>query len=322
MHSKRKPSREWEIKDMDHRDAALREVLIITLEKFLKDGEPVIFTTDEINAEVIRRGLRDEDKLKGKVKGALIGAYRKRESMSNLNPPLFIPIEKGKYQFNNHYIEKVKLFCDRYKAVEHPTISQPLSRIDRVEKQLISLQQGINSLKGKIGFITEQVEKILAEESTQLFFVHTSPNYLGSVYEAKITSIKETISEMLQRAKDSIRISTLRIDIFADELIGLKQKNPKLEITVLTRGKQNATGERKGIKQRAIDRMAKTGIRMLVEKELLHSRIVIIDDKEVLVSSADLDVTQMDMEFNAGIWTNDQGVVAEAIRYFDNILNC
>ena len=48
--------------------------------------------------------------------------------------------------------------------------------------------------------------------------------------------------------------------------------------------------------------------------------MLVIDAQEVLVSSADLDVTQMELEFNAGIWTNNSGVVAEAICYFDNVL--
>ena len=60
-----------------------------------------------------------------------------------------------------------------------------------------------------------------------------------------------------------------------------------------------------------------------VERALNHygySRMVVIDEQEVLVSSADLDYTQMEKEFNSGIWTDNPDVVAEAIRYFDNLL--
>jgi phosphatidylserine/phosphatidylglycerophosphate/cardiolipin synthase-like enzyme len=66
--------------------------------------------------------------------------------------------------------------------------------------------------------------------------------------------------------------------------------------------------------------MKHAGIKLPVERDSLHSRLVIIDSREVLVSSADLDFTQMDLEFNAGIWTRDPDVVAEAIQYFDNLL--
>ena len=67
--------------------------------------------------------------------------------------------------------------------------------------------------------------------------------------------------------------------------------------------------------------MKSAGIKVHTDQELLHSRMLVIDNQEVLVSSADLDVTQMDLEFNAGIWTNSSDVVCEAITYFDNILS-
>jgi hypothetical protein len=108
------PSREWELKDMENPDAAIREVLLIALAKYESEGESVILTTDEINAEAVRRGLRDPKSLEGKKKGSLIGAYRKRETLSNLSPPLLIPLAKGKYRLNLYYLEKLKLFADRW----------------------------------------------------------------------------------------------------------------------------------------------------------------------------------------------------------------
>ncbi len=110
------------------------------------------------------------------------------------------------------------------------------------------------------------------------------------------------------------------MDMFTDELISLKRRNPDIEITVLSRGPQGAEGDRKKLAGVAYERMKQAGIKLPVERETLHSRLVIIDTKEVLVSSADLDFTQMDLEFNAGIWTNNPDTVAEAIRYFDNLL--
>jgi hypothetical protein len=182
-----------------------------------------------------------------------------------------------------------------------------------------SLDGALVQLKER-GVPVEEHPRVQPRSREELRFVHTSPYFAGSEYGARVTSIRETIVEMLQRVERSIRISTLRIDILADELIRLKHHNPDLEITVLTRGRSDIKGERSGIGRRAFDRMMGAGITVLTEKELLHSRMVVIDEQEVLVSSADLDVTQMDLEFNAGIWTNDPDVVAEAIRYFDNLL--
>lgn len=51
---------------------------------------------------------------------------------------------------------------------------------------------------------------------------------------------------------------------------------------------------------------------------LLHAKMVIIDQAEVLVSSANLNHTHLEKEFNAGIWTNDADLVAEAVGFYDN----
>ena len=57
----------------------------------------------------------------------------------------------------------------------------------------------------------------------------------------------------------------------------------------------------------------------VVQSELIHSRMVIIDEEELLVSSADLTRDQLYDEFNAGIWTSDKETVKKAIEFFDNV---
>jgi len=182
-----------------------------------------------------------------------------------------------------------------------------------------SLDGALAQLKER-GVPVEEHPRVQPRSREELRFVHTSPYFAGSEYGATVTSIRDTIGEMLRRARHSIRISTLRIDLLADDLTAAKKNNRDLEITVLTRGRSAIKGERSGIGRSSFDRLARAGARMLDEKDLLHSRMVIVDDQEVLVSSADLDTTQMLQEFNAGIWTNAPEVVGEAIQYFDNLL--
>jgi phosphatidylserine/phosphatidylglycerophosphate/cardiolipin synthase-like enzyme len=193
------------------------------------------------------------------------------------------------------------------------------SRVSRVQEYLESLHKEVNRLSAKLDTVAEQVLSLLAEEAQQLSFVHTSPDFHNSAYGAKVISIKDTVGAMLQRAQHSIRISTRQMDMFADDLIALKRRNPGLEITVLSRG-PDGQGDRRKIAGVAHERMKEAGIKLPIEKDVLHSRIVVIDEQEVLVSSADLDFTQMELEFNAGIWTSNPDVVAEAIGYFDNLL--
>lgn len=193
------------------------------------------------------------------------------------------------------------------------------SLLTLVERALCDRQQDVERL-------TEENQKLRAgleartKEAPEVSFVHTSPDFHHSWYDGKVTSIKDTIVNMLKRAEHAIRISTRQMDMFTDDLIALKRRSPDIEISVLSRGPQGAEGDRKKLAGRAFEKMKEAGIKLSVEKDTLHSRLVVIDTKEVLVSSADLDYTQMELEFNAGIWTNNPDVVAEAIRYFDNLL--
>lgn len=322
MNSKNDPKscREWELEDMDHPDAAIRVVLLIALEKYESQGEPIILTTDEVNEEVVRRGLRDPKSLQGKKKGSLVGAYAKRETLSNLSPPLLIPMAKGTYQFNGYYLDKLAQFGERWRFGEATPVSPQISRVLRTQRLLESLRREVDKLSAKLDGVAEQVGSLLTEETQKISFVHTSPDFHHSTYGTKVTSIKDTVEAMLQRAEHSIKISTRQMDMFTDELIASKRRNPSLDITVLSRGPEGAAGDRRKLAGVAFERMKQAGIKLPIEKDALHSRMVLIDDQEVLVSSADLDFTQMDLEFNAGIWTNNPDVITEAIRYFDNLL--
>ena len=182
-----------------------------------------------------------------------------------------------------------------------------------LEKEKQELKKANEKLRAELKVRKEQ------EEALGISFVHTSPDFGDSDYSRKVTSIKDTIRDMLKRAEHTIRISTRQMDMFTDQLIALKRRSPEIEITVLSRGSETV-GDRKRIAGRNFGMLKKAGIKMAVEKEMLHSRLVVIDEKEVLASSADLDYTHMDLEFNAGIWTNNPDVVAEAIRYFDNLV--
>ena len=312
--------REWEMSDMNHHDAGIRQVLLIALEKHKNGEDPVILTTDEVNAEVVRRGLRDPSSIEGKGKGALLGSYSKRESGSNLSPSLLIQIGRGRYKLNLYYLDKLEVFAQRWGSVEATRAAPQVSRILTVQRYLESLHKEVTQLSGKLDAVVGLVNNLLSEETRGLSFVHTSPDFPDSVFDAQITSIKDAIAGMLQRAGDTVRISTRQMDMFEDDLIGLKRANPNLKIVVISRGPEEAEGPRKKIARAAFERMKAAGIKMYTEKDMLHSRMVIVDEKEAVVSSADLDYTQMEKEFNAGIWTDDAAIVAEAIRYFDNLL--
>ena len=148
-------------------------------------------------------------------------------------------------------------------------------------------------------------------------FIHTSPLYKGM---NSIKEINDKIVEMFSRAKHEIRIASLYIDMFYDEIINIIKKNPDLLVKIITKAGK-IEGKRKKIAQNAIEQLNIVTKGNVIKSKLNHSRMIIIDDTDVLVSSADLTRDQLIDEFNAGIWTSDEEFVRKAIEYFENIIN-
>ena len=53
----------------------------------------------------------------------------------------------------------------------------------------------------------------------------------------------------------------------------------------------------------------------------LHSKIIIIDNKEILVTSANLTTNAMEKNIESGIWTNDEKIVNSCREVFQNWIN-
>lgn len=147
-------------------------------------------------------------------------------------------------------------------------------------------------------------------------FVHTSPLYQGSLH---VKEIHSKVLKMLRNAKKEIRIASPFIDMLYEEIIDLKQENPNLSVKIITRPKKEAEGLREKIAKNVIDILSIASKGNVVQSDLIHARIIIVDDEEVLVSSADLTRDQLFDEFNAGISTRDKEAVKKAIDFFENV---
>lgn len=147
-------------------------------------------------------------------------------------------------------------------------------------------------------------------------FVHTSPLYHSSLH---VKEINDKISNMISKAKKEIRMTSPFVDMFYEDLIDVCQKNPELKLKLITRPKSEIEGLREKIAKNVVDLLNTVARGNVVQSRIVHSRMVIIDDTEVLVSSADLTRDQLFDEFNAGIWTADKETVAKAIDFFENI---
>jgi hypothetical protein len=147
------------------------------------------------------------------------------------------------------------------------------------------------------------------------YFLQTSP-----IYESKphIRDIHDKIKAMIHSAKKEIRISSLYIDALYEELIEFCRNNPNVQVNIICRPAKDIKGLRERIAKNVIDLLNIATKGNIRRNELLHARLIIIDDNQMLVSSVDLTRDQLFDEFNAGIYTRDKDSIKEAISFFEN----
>lgn len=162
-------------------------------------------------------------------------------------------------------------------------------------------------------------EKLQYEQKTDLYrpyFIHTSPIYHKKLH---VKGIGEKVNECLNNARHTIRIISPYIDMHYEDIINLAEQKPELTIKIITRPKKDIKGFRERIAKNVLDLLeiaTKGNIKTL---DIIHSRLMIIDDQELIISSADLTREGLYDEFNAGIYTKDEDTIKSSIEYFDNI---
>jgi len=109
------------------------------------------------------------------------------------------------------------------------------------------------------------------------------------------------------------------MDMMYEDIVNLAENNPDLSIKLITRPSKDIKGTRERIARNVLDLLKMATKGDLKTNEILHARMIIVDDKEALISSADLTRDQLIDEFNAGIWVRDKETVKRATEFFDNI---
>ncbi|MFP8957170.1 phospholipase D-like domain-containing protein [Natrialbaceae archaeon A-CW3] len=144
-------------------------------------------------------------------------------------------------------------------------------------------------------------------------FVQTYPS--TNLYERKV-EIRDRAEAMIVSAENELRISALMIDVLHEKII--QKIDQDLNVCILTRG-GHAKGERKKLKKAVMKELVKRTNGNVKSTRLLHSRLLIADERELIVSSADLTRDQLHDEYNAGMYTEDKKAISDAIDYFDAI---
>lgn len=146
-------------------------------------------------------------------------------------------------------------------------------------------------------------------------FLHTSPLFEKTI---RVKQIHDKTLEMFNKASQTIRISSLYVDMLYENLIDIIQEN-NIEVKLIVRPRKDIQGIREKIAKSVLDILNISTRGKIRTNPVIHSRMIIIDDKEALVSTSDLTRDQLFDEYNAGIWTRDPSVIESAIRFFDNV---
>ncbi len=149
------------------------------------------------------------------------------------------------------------------------------------------------------------------------YFVHTSPLFGKSLH---IKQIHDKMVEMIKSAQKTVRVSTLYFDMLYENIIERAERE-NVEFKIVVRPRADIKGVREKINKNVLDIMNRSTKGNVRTNPISHSRLLIIDDKEVLVSTADLTRDQLFDEYNAGMWTRDTEVVVQAIDFFENLWN-
>jgi len=127
--------------------------------------------------------------------------------------------------------------------------------------------------------------------------------------------IAPKIMGMLETAKREVLVASpwmWGIKDIVEKLTELK-KNRRVQVRLLTRKPKDDDAQHR----QTLRDMHVRGFSIETE-DYLHAKIVLVDDREIYIGSANLVSTSMDRNLEAGVWTNDRRAVSRARRYFDD----
>ncbi|MBA3045666.1 MAG: phospholipase D family protein [Candidatus Thermoplasmatota archaeon] len=191
-----------------------------------------------------------------------------------------------------------------------------LKLISNYEEQLKDLFSSIVDEKllldkvSNLEFENEGLQKKIAELEQAYTFVITSP-------EEKKRTVYGEISRHISSAEEEIIICSPWITYIMEELEQVKEKN-NIKIRVLTR----LTKEDVELGMTDINKFKALQNNFSAEMRYnnsLHAKIVVVDKKVAIVSSANFTRTGLSVNYEAGVSIMDKQAVLQVIDFFENV---
>jgi len=161
-------------------------------------------------------------------------------------------------------------------------------------------------------------ERKLTSQQTR----RSKPNLVTTRPSTRLDKSRQEILQKYQyainKSEKILRISTLRIDMLHEDIINKLQESDEFEIRLIT-STGTSGGDRKKMKKAVMNELVERTNGGVKEDQLIHTRMIIADQSDAIISSADLTRDQLYDEFNAGVHIEDPDVVEEVIELFDEM---
>ena len=134
------------------------------------------------------------------------------------------------------------------------------------------------------------------------------------------SDLYQKILEILKKAQSSIKITSPWIygmGHIKDILVEKRQQN--VDIHLIIRSLEEGSTETQRKAQKNLKHVLEDNKVKIYYDIDLHAKLLIIDDKEILVSSANLTTKSLLSNHELGIWSKDENLVKETIRYFEKL---
>ena len=146
-------------------------------------------------------------------------------------------------------------------------------------------------------------------------FIHENANFTH-----------DTIYQMIGRAKSKITIIGYWVFKMNDFFKRLEELSKDIEITFILNDekiKEHSLEIRKNWNKNTKPKIFQLN-RELYPKETLnklHSKVIIIDDGEILITSANLTLVAMENNIETGVWTRDKKIINACIEIFKKFID-
>ena len=127
-------------------------------------------------------------------------------------------------------------------------------------------------------------------------------------------SHKDEIENMIKTSKENLRIISPYIDMTLIKNL-IEKKKQGVKVQIILRGNK----EIKGLPKDGMNQVKKNFSDSHKLRNDVHARLIIRDDVEVLISSADLTQQSLQNQLNLGIITSDPKVVEKSKTFFQKV---